>query len=94
MERFTITKTRRYGHQDTQISHIYSATREKTKRDDVIRIANEMLSSESVMTNEEVEYEVLDPVLTVQQAMPLTAPLLHPNLVTEEMGKKNTTKSK
>lgn len=41
----------------------------------------------------EVEYEVLDPVLTVQQAMPLTAPLLHPNLVTEEMGKKNTTKS-
>ena len=38
---------------------IYSATREKTKRDDVIRIANEMLSSESVMTSEEVEYEVL-----------------------------------
>ena len=59
MERFTITKTRRYGHQDTQISHIYSATREKTKRDDVIRIANEMLSSEAVMTNEEIEYEVL-----------------------------------
>ena len=40
MERFTITKTRRYGHQDTQISHIYSATREKTKWDAVIRIAD------------------------------------------------------
>ena len=59
MERFTITKTRRYGHQDTQITHVDSANREKTKRDDVIRIANEMISNESVMTNEEVEYEVL-----------------------------------
>ena len=47
------------GHQDTQITHVYSVNRKKSKRDDVIRIANEMLSSESVMTNEEVEYEVL-----------------------------------
>ena len=59
MERFTITKPRRWGHQDTQISHVYSVNRKKSKMDDVIRIANEMLSSESVMTNEEVEYEVL-----------------------------------
>lgn len=41
----------------------------------------------------DVEYEVLEPVLTVQQAMPSTAPLLHPNLVTEEMGEKTTKNS-
>ena len=36
----------------------------------------------------DVEYEELEPVLTVQQAMPSTAPLLHPELVTEELGEK------
>ena len=59
MERFTITKTRRWGNVDTQISHIYSVNRNKTKRDDVVRIANDMLSNERLMTNEVVEYEVL-----------------------------------
>jgi hypothetical protein len=59
MERFTITKTHRWGHADTQISHIYSANRRDTKKDDVIRIANEMMSKEDVYTNEVVEYEVL-----------------------------------
>ena len=41
----------------------------------------------------DVEYEELEPVLTVQQAMPSTAPLLHPELVTEELGEKTKTKS-
>jgi len=59
MERFTITKTQRWGNMDTQISHIYSANRRDTKKDDVIRIANEMMSNEDVYTNEVVEYEVL-----------------------------------
>ncbi len=59
MERFTITKTRRWGNTDTQISHIYSANRNKAKKDDVIRLANEMISDERLYTNEEVEYEVL-----------------------------------
>ena len=59
MERFTITRTRRWGNVDTQISHIYSANRSKAKKDDVIRMANEMISNEKLITNEEVEYEVL-----------------------------------
>ena len=29
------------------------------KRDDVIRMANDLISGEDVMTNEEIEYEVL-----------------------------------
>ena len=59
MEWFTNTKTQRWGNMDTQISHIYSANRRDTKKDDVIRIANEMMSNEDVYTNEVVEYEVL-----------------------------------
>ena len=59
MERFTITKTRRWGNVDTQISHVYSANRNKVKKDDVIRIANDMISNENLIINEEVEYEVL-----------------------------------
>lgn len=59
MERFTITRTRRWGNVDTQISHIYSVNRNKAKKDDVIRMANEMISNEKLITNEEVEYEVL-----------------------------------
>ena len=59
MERFTITKTRRYGNVDTQITHIYSVNRNKAKKDDVIRIANDFISNEKLMINEEVEYEVL-----------------------------------
>ena len=59
MERFTITKTARWGNADTQISHVYSAHRRDTKKDDVIRIANEMIAKEEVYTNEVVEYEVL-----------------------------------
>ena len=59
MERFTITKTKRWGNVDTQISHIYSAHRRDTRKDDVIRIANEMMAREQVYTNEVVEYEVL-----------------------------------
>lgn len=59
MERFTISKTYRWGNGDTQISHIYSAHRRDTKKDDVIRMANELMSKEQVYTNEVVEYEVL-----------------------------------
>ena len=59
MERFTITRTRRWGNADTQISHMHSVPRSKSKRDDVIRIANDMMTKEQVHTNEQVEYEVL-----------------------------------
>ena len=31
----------------------------KVKKDDVIRMANEMIAKENLITNEEVEYEVL-----------------------------------
>ena len=59
MERFTITKTKRWGNSDTQISNIFSTNRSEMKRDDVIRMANDLMSKESVYTNETVEYEVL-----------------------------------
>mgnify|MGYP001173612930 FL=1 len=59
MERFTITKTHRWGNTDTTISHIYSASRRDVKKDDVIRMANQMIENERLYTNEEVEYEVL-----------------------------------
>ena len=59
MDRFTITKTRRWGNVQTEIKNVYSVSRGKTKRDDVIRMANDLISGEDVMTNEEIEYEVL-----------------------------------
>tara|TARA_R100000234_G_scaffold75111_1_gene46463 strand:- start:2060 stop:2305 length:246 start_codon:yes stop_codon:yes gene_type:complete len=59
MERFTITKTHRWGNVDTTISHVYSASRRDVKKDDVIRMANQMIENERLYTNEEVEYEVL-----------------------------------
>ena len=59
MERFTITKTHRWGNADTRISHVHSAARRDVKKDDVIRIANQMIENERVHTNEEIEYEVL-----------------------------------
>ena len=59
MERLTITKTHRWGNTDTTISHIYSASRRDVKKDDVIRMANQMIENERLYTNEEVEYEVL-----------------------------------
>ena len=59
MERFTITRTRRYGNSDTQISNVFSGLRSKTKKDDVIKMANDMLTREQLITNEEVEYEVI-----------------------------------
>ena len=46
MERFTITKTHRWGNADTRISHVYSAARRDVKKDDVIRIANQMIESD------------------------------------------------
>ena len=46
MERFTITKTHRWGNTDTTISHIYSASRRDVKKDDVIRMANQMIENE------------------------------------------------
>ena len=58
-DRFTITKTKRWGNADTQISNIFSTNRSKMKRDDVIRMANELMRKEEVYTNETVEYEVL-----------------------------------
>ena len=59
MDRFTITKTKRWGNVSTEVHNVYSISRSKAKRDDVIRMANQMLSAEPVMTNEELEYEVL-----------------------------------
>ena len=59
MDRFTITKTRRWGNAHTEINNVYSVSRRQAKRDDVIRIANDLLSGEQPMTNEEFEYEVL-----------------------------------
>ena len=59
MDRFTITKTHRWGNADTRISHVYSAARRDVKKDDVIRMANQMIENERLYTNEEVEYEVL-----------------------------------
>jgi len=58
MERFTITRTRRWGNADTRVDHVYSANRVDVKRDDVIRMANTMIEKETVNTNEEVEFEV------------------------------------
>ena len=49
--------------------------------------------AEEALSLIDVQYEELEPVLTVQQAMPSTAPLLHPELLTEEMGEKTKTKS-
>ncbi len=59
MERFTITKTKRWGKASTEVYNVYSIARNKSKRDDVIRIANELMSKEEVYTNEAVEYEVI-----------------------------------
>tara|TARA_Y100001938_G_scaffold134870_1_gene195850 strand:+ start:467 stop:712 length:246 start_codon:yes stop_codon:yes gene_type:complete len=59
MDRFTVTKTKRWGNADTQISNVYSVNRNKARRDDVIKIANDMITREEVYTNESVEFEVL-----------------------------------
>jgi len=59
MERFTITKTKRWGNASTEVYNVYSIARSKSKRDDVIRIANELMAKEEVYTNEAVEYEVI-----------------------------------
>ena len=59
MDRFTITRTHRWGNSDINIRNVYSTSRSKSKRDDVIRMANEMIERERLHTNEEVEYEVL-----------------------------------
>jgi len=59
MDRFTITRTHRWGNADINIRNVYSTSRSKAKRDDVIRMANQMIERERLHTNEEVEYEVL-----------------------------------
>ena len=59
MERLTITRTRRWGNSEIQINNVYSAPRSKVKMDQVIRMANDMITKENVITNEEIEYEVL-----------------------------------
>ena len=59
MERFTITKTKRWGNADTQITNVFTTNRSEMKRDKVISIANDMMTKEEVYTNETVEYEVL-----------------------------------
>ena len=59
MERFTITKTKRFGNADTQITNVFTTNRSEMKRDKVISLANEMMSQEEVYTNETVEYEVI-----------------------------------
>ena len=52
MERFTITRTRRYGNSDTQISNVFTGMRNNTKKDDVIKMANDMVSREKLITND------------------------------------------
>ena len=59
MERLTITRTRRWGNSEIQINNVYSALRSKVKMDKVISMANDMIARESVIINEEIEYEVL-----------------------------------
>jgi len=59
MERLTITRTRRWGNSEIQINNVYSATRSKVRMDKVISMANDMIARESVIINEEIEYEVL-----------------------------------
>ena len=59
MERLTITRTRRWGNSEIQINNVYSAPRSKIKMDKVISMANDMISREDVIINEEIEYEVL-----------------------------------
>ena len=58
-ERLTITRTRRWGNSEIQINNVYSALRSKVKMDQVIRMANDMLTRENLIVNEEIEYEVL-----------------------------------
>ena len=58
-ERSTITRTRRWGNSEIQINNVYSALRSKVKMDQVIRMANDMLTRENLIVNEEIEYEVL-----------------------------------
>ena len=59
MERLTIARTRRWGNSSIQINNVYSALRSSVRMDDVIRMANDMISKEQPITNEEIEYEVL-----------------------------------
>jgi len=58
-DRFTITKTKRWGNTSTEVHNVYSVSRSQSKRDDVIRMANDLITREEVYTNEVVEYEVL-----------------------------------
>jgi hypothetical protein len=58
-DRFTITKTKRWGNTDTEVHNVYSANRREAKRDDIIRLANDLMTKEEVYTNEVVEYEVI-----------------------------------
>jgi hypothetical protein len=58
-DRFTITKTKRWGNTSTEVHNVYSVFRNESKRDDVIRMANDLMTKEEVYTNETVEYEVL-----------------------------------
>jgi|TARA_R110000823_G_scaffold308838_1_gene432630 hypothetical protein len=59
MDRFTITKTKRWGNASTEVHNVYSISRNKAKRDDVIRMANDLITKETVYTNEQIEYEVI-----------------------------------
>jgi len=59
MERLTIARTRRWGNSSIQINNVYSALRSSVKMDQVIRMANDMLTRENLIVNEEIEYEVL-----------------------------------
>ena len=51
MERFTITKTKRWGNADTQITNVFTTNRSQMKRDKVISIANDMMSKEEVYSS-------------------------------------------
>ena len=55
MERLTIARTRRWGNSSIQINNVYSALRSSVRMDDVIRMANDMISKEQPITNEEID---------------------------------------
>jgi hypothetical protein len=60
IEKFTITKTRRWGNAHTEVGVVAVLMRNAGHNSDsAIRVANEMISKETPYTNEEYEMEVM-----------------------------------
>ena len=77
MERLTITRTRRWGNSEIQINNVYSAPRSKVKMDQVIRMANDMISREDVFTNEDIEFALdIIPEIRRNFSKPIVAGIL------------------